>query len=264
MGHLKNLEAMRAQARAHGLDIVMLMLGSHAAETGEEVRRELAAKGVRIVAVDWDLPPGSWLPVMKDGQIWRRGREGWCGPMDLMRMHIFGLEGYDAVAYFDTDMELQGDVLPALRCAATGVLLTTSGPLAPVSVAIIVVRPDPRILRASVAFAQKAAFSRVDGWAGGGYLPTANKYIGAECGQGLFHTLFYMQNINRLARWALASSGISELRVGQLDRCEWNYQGGEGCGKAGEGFDCGRVRVHHKPKAPTPGCCTKLRERAAA
>ena len=35
-------------------------------------------------------------------------------------MHVVGLEGYDAVAYYDADCEFQGDVLPVLRCAASG------------------------------------------------------------------------------------------------------------------------------------------------
>ena len=31
-----------------------------------------------------------------------------------------GLDEYDAVAYFDNDIEFQGDITPLLKCAATG------------------------------------------------------------------------------------------------------------------------------------------------
>ena len=33
---------------------------------------------------------------------------------------VKGLDEYDAVAYFDNDIEFQGDITPLLRCASTG------------------------------------------------------------------------------------------------------------------------------------------------
>ena len=35
--------------------------------------------------------------------------------------------GYDAIAYYDTDIEFQGDITPVLRCAASGKFLSTNG-----------------------------------------------------------------------------------------------------------------------------------------
>merc|ERR1712217_300323 len=130
------------------------------------------------------------------------------GPMDLMRLHVFSLQGYDAVVYYDSDVELQGDVMPVLRCAATGRLLTTSGTMSPINVGFIAVRPDPRMLRAAIAFAQNASFDRSTGWAGGGFAPATFKSVGAECGQGFMHTLYYKAARNDLARLSLASVGL--------------------------------------------------------
>lgn len=31
----------------------------------------------------------------------------WCGHQDLIRLNVLGIEGYDAVAYFDGDCEFQ-------------------------------------------------------------------------------------------------------------------------------------------------------------
>ena len=38
-----------------------------------------------------------------------------------------GSSGYDAIAYYDTDIEFQGDITPVLRCAASGKFLSTNG-----------------------------------------------------------------------------------------------------------------------------------------
>ena len=35
--------------------------------------------------------------------------------------------GYDAIAYYDTDIEFQGDISPVLKCAASGKFLSTNG-----------------------------------------------------------------------------------------------------------------------------------------
>ncbi|CAK0875322.1 unnamed protein product [Prorocentrum cordatum] len=255
---------MKEQASAHGFDILMIMLRRHVHSTSRSVLEDLRAKGIQVVPVDWDLPPGTWVPVMRSGEIFHTGmQKGWCGPMDLMRLHIFGLASYDAVMYVDGDVELQGDVTPVLRCAATGRLLTTSGTMAPVNFAMIATRPDERMLRAAEIFARNSSFTRVDGWAGGGYRPSDSKYIGAECGQGFMHTLYYKATTNALAYWSLKEAGIlpEDVKADQLDRCIWNYHGHEKCGVAGKTFDCSLVRVHHKPKDPTQGSCTKLRER---
>lgn len=41
--------------------------------------------------------------------------------------HIVPPRGYDAIAYYDTDIEFQGDITPVLRCAASGKFLSTNG-----------------------------------------------------------------------------------------------------------------------------------------
>ena len=40
---------------------------------------------------------------------------------------VLSSSGYDAIAYYDTDIEFQGDITPVLRCAASGKFLSTNG-----------------------------------------------------------------------------------------------------------------------------------------
>lgn len=258
--HLKNIEAMKKQARANGVDLLMLMLQKHIDQTSIQRRKELESHGFRFVPVGWDLPPGMKFTAPN----WTIGQErGWCGPMDLIRLHLFNMTGYDAVIYYDADIELQGDVMPVFRCAATGKFLTTTGTISPINVGFMAVRPDPRMLQASVKFAQEADFNYTTGWGDAGFEPWPIKFIGAECGQGFIHTLFYKGKTNDLARLSLASAGLKpeDIHGAQLDRCIWNYHGQDSCGAAPEHFDCSLVRVHHKPKKPETNCCTKFRER---
>lgn len=258
--HLTNIEAMKKQAKANGADLLMLMLQKHIDETSSFFRKQLESHGFRFVPVAWDLPPKMKFTAPN----WTLGMErGWCGPMDLIRLHLFNITGYDAVVYYDSDIELQGDVMPALRCAATGKLLTSTGTISPINVGFIATRPDERMLKASVKFAQVADFDYdAGGWGEGGFQPWPMKFIGAECGQGFIHTLFYKAKTNKLAQLSLKSAGLKpeDIHTGQLDRCIWNYHGQDSCGAAPEKFDCSLVRVHHKPKKPQAGSCTKFRD----
>mmetsp|Transcript_14612 Transcript_14612/g.41769 ORF Transcript_14612/g.41769 Transcript_14612/m.41769 type:complete len:364 (-) Transcript_14612:35-1126(-) len=259
---LKNIEAMKAQARTHGIDILMVMRPVDIAATKNETLEAISGHGIRIVPVAWDTPPGmKWVP-----DNWT-GNRGWCGAMDLIRLHMFNLTDYDAVAYYDLDIELQGDVTPVLRCAATGRLLTTTGPMSPINMGFIAVRPDRRLLKAAISFAQSASFNKTTGWAGAGFKPTMLKYVGAECGQGFVHTLFYKAHSNAIARRCLEGAGFGrqeQIGAAQVSGCVWNYQGIEQCGEAHKKFNCSRIRAHHKPAEPTGGSCTKLKEQRGA
>eukprot|EP00928_Gymnodinium_smaydae_P062621 TRINITY_DN46439_c0_g1_i1.p1 TRINITY_DN46439_c0_g1~~TRINITY_DN46439_c0_g1_i1.p1 ORF type:complete len:364 (-),score=86.25 TRINITY_DN46439_c0_g1_i1:34-1125(-) len=234
---LPHLGAMRAQAKAaapNQVDIVLLVHGDFKLKDHDEW---LEANDVKVVKVDWALPPDMLFTRKKD----------WCGPKDLIRLHALSLAGYDAVAYYDSDVQLQGDVMPVLRCAATGPLLTTNGGVGePLNVGFFATRPDPRLMQAAKAFARTANFSDKTGWGDSGFLPSGGYYVGMECGQGFMHTLFYMRS-SAVAQRALREAKLDEpgqLVAVQIDRCVWNYQTSYQCR---EGFDCTQVRAHHKP-----------------
>ena len=59
-------------------------------------------------------------------------------------------QGYDAIAYYDNDVEIQGDITPILRCAASGKFLSTNGPLAPLNLGFFALKPDKRLFQASL------------------------------------------------------------------------------------------------------------------
>ena len=80
----------------------------------EEERAFLGKHSIVIKEVPWALPPGL---------SYCYG----CAIKDLIRLHAFNLIEYAAVAYFDFDVTLVGDVLPLLQCAATGEFMMTEG-----------------------------------------------------------------------------------------------------------------------------------------
>ncbi|CAE8679637.1 unnamed protein product, partial [Polarella glacialis] len=87
-------------------------------------------------------------------------------------------------------------------------------------------------------------------------------YVGGECGQGFFYTLFYKSGPP--ARRALEGAGVWDNGVfesAQIDRCIWNYQTSYQCRAD---LDCTKVRVHHKPtreRGSDPHECEKLKIR---
>eukprot|EP00929_Paragymnodinium_shiwhaense_P107125 TRINITY_DN73195_c0_g1_i1.p1 TRINITY_DN73195_c0_g1~~TRINITY_DN73195_c0_g1_i1.p1 ORF type:complete len:399 (+),score=73.83 TRINITY_DN73195_c0_g1_i1:66-1199(+) len=248
--HLGAMKAQVEKARAagHQMDLLMLMKPGAIKRTDERTRELLKQHDVKFVPVDWTIPP--------DMRFTRP--ENWCGHQDLIRLHVLSLPGYDAVAYYDSDIKLQGDVLPVLRCASTGVFMTTSGGIGePLNVGFFAVRPDQRLMKAAQLFAQKANYSVTEGWGASGYKPAGGYYVGAECGQGFFHTLFYKKS-SEVAREALQEAGLGApgvLLAAQIDMCPWNYQLSMFC----KGFDCSQVQAHHKPtmKGSDPAECLK-------
>jgi len=176
---------------------------------------------MKFEPVAWSTPPG--MKFWHEGWNWR-SQNGWCGPMDMVRLHALGFSQYDAVAYFDSDVEFQGDILPILRCAATGYLLNTIGPMSPINMGFLAVRPNSAWLQAVVNFAREANFSKQTGWDGAMFKPDGAKYIGAECGQGFIHTLFYKRT--PATRRAFEQAGLVDtagVKAAMIDICIWNY-----------------------------------------
>ena len=62
-------------------------------------------------------------------------------------------------------MELQGDIMPVLRCAATGRFLSTEGATgAALNAGFFAVRPRPELFDIAVSFGQRNMFSAKTGW----------------------------------------------------------------------------------------------------
>jgi len=258
-------DAMMASTNASSVDIVILMLPSDARKLQLVHLKHLETHRAKVVEVQWSLPPTlKWYP----SNWWPGKADGWCGPQDLVRLHVLGFDEYDAVAFFDQDVQLQGDLGPVFQCASTGYFISASGGAGePLNVGFFAVRPDRRLLLAAERFADNMTFSVKTGWGGIGFAPCDNKFVGAECGQGYFHTLFYKQYHQRVKE-AFAAAGLpltgatSAPRSAQVDRCVWNYQGGVGCAPR---FDCRRVRAHHKPTSkPVGRDCGKLKYNQAS
>ncbi|CAK9004066.1 Uncharacterized protein SCF082_LOCUS8024 [Durusdinium trenchii] len=232
---LGSIKSMRAAADKMGqTDLVMVMLKSDAKHMTAKIEKLFQKWELKLHTVDWDVPPN-----MK-----HYPKTDWCGHQDLIRLNVLGLEGYDAVAYFDGDCEFQGDITPMMRCAASGTFLSTSGGMGEaLNVGFFAVKPDRRLVEAAVFFAQQNAFDHNTGWGGAGWAPNGGYYVGGECGQGFFYTLFYRKSPG--SQSALEHVGLWDtFKSAQLDRCIWNYQTDSSCRKD---LDCRHVRVHHKP-----------------
>jgi len=241
--YIKSMEA--AAKKANNADLLMLMKKMDSDKMTAYQKELLQNHSVKLVDVDWGVPPKM-----------KGRREGiWCGYSDFIRLHILGMEGYDAIAYYDTDIEIRGDITPVLRCAASGKFLSTSGAAAIFNLGFFALKPDKRLFQASLNFALHANYSDATGWGEMGWAPSKGHYIGGECGQGFVYALFYKSG--GAARRALQSVGLSFVDAAQIDRCIWNYQFGGGCKKD---LDCRRVRVHHKPvwKTDPSKDCQKL------
>lgn len=256
---LPYLHEMSVQAQQHNIDILFIIEKQHVRHLRDEEWRHLRAHQVKVLEVEWSVPPNMKFVNDRRGV---RSSTPWCGPKDFIRLHALALDQYDAVLYYDSDVELRADVTPLLRCAATGRLLTTTGANVPLNMGTFAVRPDPKLLQTALNFAQRASFNSTSGWAGAGFKPSTAKFFGAECGQGFFHTLFYKKN-NPEVQLAFQQVGneTALLEASMVDRCVWNYQGTKDCLPD---FDCAQIRAHHKFMAsqkndePRPQC-NKLR-----
>eukprot|EP00434_Breviolum_minutum_P008893 symbB.v1.2.007841.t1/scaffold486.1/size197656/3 len=233
--YIKSMEA--AAKMANNADLLMVMQKSDSKHMTAHQKELFKNHSVKLVDVDWDTPPK--MKGYKEG--------GWCGHQDFIRLHVLGMEGYDAIAYYDTDIEFQGDITPVLRCAASGKFLSTNGGVGePLNVGFFALKPDKRLFQASLNFALDANFSTKTSWGEMGWKPAGGYFIGGECGQGFWYALFYKNG--GAAHRALQSVGLSSVDAAQIDRCIWNYQTSYMCKKD---LDCSRVRVHHKPTRKT-------------
>ena len=232
---LPNIKSMEAAAKmANNADLLMAMQKSDRENMTAYQKELFKSYSVKLVDVDWAIPPK--MKAYQEAPLAR------CARQDFIRMHFLGMEGYDAIAYYDNDVEIQGDITPVLRCAASGKFLSTNGPLAPLNLGFFALKPDKRLFQASLNFALRANYSDNTGWGEMGRAPGGARFADADGGQGFWYALFYKSG--GAAQRALQSAGLSSVDASQIDRCIWNYQKRDGCK---EDLDCRHVRVHHKP-----------------
>ncbi|CAD7947393.1 unnamed protein product [Amoebophrya sp. A120] len=120
-----------------------------------------------VKRVPWTVP--------EDAKFDRK--ESWCGEVDFIRLNAFSETDYDAVVYYDRDVELQdtgGENLLALfECVAKqDVFLTATGGLnEPINVGFFAMKPNRKLLDVALEFSKLADYSDDTGWAGSGWSP---------------------------------------------------------------------------------------------
>ncbi|CAD7950843.1 unnamed protein product [Amoebophrya sp. A120] len=229
------------------VDVVLLIhpgrqIAAHYNPLDKTAIKHLQAKhNVKVRRVPWTIPPGARFD---------RGNEGWCGEQDFIRLHAWNMTDYDAVAYYDNDVELRGDYLPLFECVdGLDVTLTTTGGVGePINVGFFALKPKAKLLEAAVHFSKVAGFEpKRGGWADAGFWPNQYYFIGAECGQGYWLTMLFRRD-HTVVREAYRKAGLplTAVRAASIDRCVWNYQLSSGCDAIG-GARCDKVIGHHKP-----------------
>ena len=139
------------------------------------------------------------------GALFDKGNFGWCGEQDFCRMNAFNLTDYDAIAYYDNDVELSGGAkfLPLFRCidAQDTIVTTTGGVGEPVNVGFFALKPKQALMDAALQFSRTAGYSEKHGWGEAGWSPNGNYFIGGECGQGYeyFQVAYICESLNALS-----------------------------------------------------------------
>jgi hypothetical protein len=166
---LPHIESAKAQSSEDvKIDLILIMHKQEAPLLTQGQREILNRYNVQLRTVDWDVPPNMKYHPSFD----------WCGGQDLIRLHALTFEGYDAVAYYDTDIEFQGDITPVFKCAATGTFITTNGGIGePLNVGFFATKPDMRLMQAALAFARDSSYDRETGWSGAGWAPSGGYYV---------------------------------------------------------------------------------------
>lgn len=183
-----------------------------------DVERRLRAAGIKIAHTPLVAPPG----IARDiGELH--------DPIaDTMKLNAFGLEGYDAVVFYDGDVQLTGrsDVTQLFRCASQNYFLSTSGPGSSLDGGFMAFQPSVKLALVLADFAERNNFNESTGWAGLGFSPSAARGTGQQL---FYYTVFYKtsQKINE----AFDSVGAARPKARQLDCCVWNFMTPEMCDK---------------------------------
>jgi len=239
-----NLKPMLDQARRYSTDVILIVPRDAEHPLRKEEKENLTRQNILLMEVPWSVPPHAKYHPEKN----------WCGPQDFLRLHALNLTKYDAVAYYDMDIQLQGDVISLFRCASTGRFLTAPGFMSPLNIGVFAVKPSQGLLDAALTFSETADYSNEDAWDNGGWLPSHGKFPGSECAQGYFHTFLYKRSPR--AQRALEKHNV-QIVSNQIDQCVWNYQ--NTCPK--RNFNCASVRAHHKGPGHYGTDCSKYSER---
>eukprot|EP00392_Amoebophrya_sp_AT5.2_P001716 g1718.t1 len=226
-----------------------------AKSVGERGREEVGK--IKLALAPWTLPPNMKFNGDDDAGYKSNGG-GWCGEQDFIRLNVMNLTQYDAVIYYDNDVEVQdtsGESLSQLlRCVDRHDLITftSSGTGGALNGGFFSLKPKAQLLRAAIKFAEVATYTAETGWGNAGFAPGHGAFEGFECGQGFWLTLFYhlgskeVVDAYKNAGWT-ESQIMEELRPVQLDRCVWNYQH-NAFGQCEQlKSQCDGVVAHHKP-----------------
>eukprot|EP00439_Symbiodinium_sp_Y106_P033128 s1101_g3.t5 len=294
--YLENMreEADRIQQQTTAtVDIVVLIPTAHVGKLRETHWSRLKQFGVQVVKVPWELPPELyWWP-----DNWHPGKvDGWCGPQDLVRLHTTGLDSFDAVAFYDQDVEFQGALLSRLcrildlehHEASYFQAPTVPSQLCSVALPWAIFSALP-VASASPSTSVSLHSGRTGDFFGlpsslPGTSPSTAPTAGAgevssplaatSWGQSVVRdtstrstTIGARRPHQTCAKKALNAAEVPAfeqphgLKMRQIDQCVWNYQTGSHCPYK---FDCNLVKAHHKPTQKEHGRdCPKLKYRSA-
>eukprot|EP00931_Biecheleriopsis_adriatica_P121247 TRINITY_DN96333_c0_g1_i1.p1 TRINITY_DN96333_c0_g1~~TRINITY_DN96333_c0_g1_i1.p1 ORF type:complete len:521 (-),score=74.09 TRINITY_DN96333_c0_g1_i1:30-1592(-) len=242
-----SLRWLKEWASRNHIDVVLIVPKRDIAQhpLGKEVVKQLGNLGIRIHEVDWvdwDLEKMRKVPSGKMHH-WDTVLNSWCISRDLFKLHVFGLDHYEAVVFYDNDVFVAADNDSAafdslFRCARQGYFMATSysGAFEPLAAGMFALQPSKQVLRALRHYLRDyATYWLNQGWDGTGFGPwgcldASDKWclrswhVGGECGQGLLYSLFFKENpIFNAALATVEPPAVKPIGV-MIDGCIWAFE----------------------------------------
>lgn len=219
-------------AVSHGAKYIMLVPQNVSIDANN--RKKLEKTGLKLHEVPWMVPP-------RLSRLVPRESGGCCGAREFIKLHAFNLTEFDAIIFYDTDVEVRSDVpevlSPLFRCAASGYFLTTPAPkhFPWVNSGFFAVRPHAKLFEAMLDVLSGAKVRHTDGWNKAGWGPknkdTSRAIKDQFRMQGFLQ--YFMYQDTRHTQYVEAK---------QLDQCIWNRQRGSEC----DAVPCAATLVFHQ------------------
>lgn len=219
------------------MDVVIVVplpaLAKHPLELG--IRAELEELGIRLIEVDWIVPK------ISDGVPWWIQRS-WCVGQDFFKLHVLGLDEYEAVVFYDNDVLVDpredGGFEGLFECARQNYFLASGlhGGFEALCVAFFAARPSKELLRGVLRYlANFATYDQDTGWNGLGFGPWGcfgaedssclrSWHVGGECGQGLLYALIFFANPGFDLALREESRGVAKPVGAMVDGCLWLHE----------------------------------------
>lgn len=202
-------------AKNLGAEFIMLIPKGSSISTS--VQDELFRIGLSFREVPWVVPPNLSKDVPRESG-------GCCGAREFIKLHAFNMTEFDAIIFYDMDIEIRLTRVAALTslfdCACSGYFLTTPArhhnPW--VNGGFFAVRPSSGLFETMLRVLSRAHVDPLTGWNDAGWGPgwhsNVPKSLQSQFRMQGFLSYFMYQDKRHM----------QYVQAEQLDQCIWNRQ----------------------------------------